>query len=184
MRAFTKPPSPLLIMKRSRRLLEFDKMGRPLHPLIDQGLPVSLANRQGQGTGDLGLWGASFIVEAMVCCKGEVLLVKDGAIWRFPGGGQRKGEGVDACARRVVYEEAFATQEKVLDDTKAKEVYSNMNNFDKRTTPNAWVETTIVKLNTKSKGLPGLSQEAEWFKKSELPKGIAKLHAIIITTRS
>lgn len=148
----TKIPSPFVIMKASKRILDFEKNGEPIHPLIDQGLPVVLKK---QGKGEFKNWGANFMTEALVLQNDKVLLQKKGDNWILPVGIS-------------------------VDDKKWRIVYSNLNNFTQQTTRNAWLETTVYKLKLKKGELFETSTgDTKWFNVNDLPN-MSDFHKIII----
>lgn len=160
----TKVPSPYLLMKRSKRVLDFDESGRPLHPLIDQGLPVVIKQKD---MGTLPKWGANYVGYLLLSCKDTVFLVQDdNGIWSLPGKLLKSGEAAESYAK------------KELGDYKFKQIYSNLDTFDKRTTKHSWIEAVIFKANIDT---PSVTiGNGKWTKKNELPKNIHGLHRILI----
>ena len=173
-----KLPSPYILMKRSKRVLDFDVDGRPRHPLE--------APKE-EGRGELWKWGSNFSADAMIIHENKILLVrKPNGVWHLPGGFVKKTEEARECAIRKTCEKAFGGKNKevkgILTDAPCKLVYSNMNNFDARTTAHSWIETSVFKWTLKDVTLPPLSAEGKWFSKDKLPKKTFGLHKILIMT--
>lgn len=127
----TKLPSPYMLMKRSKRILDFDDEGRPLHPL--KGKLLNINGKQGKGT--LPRWAANFAADALVIGhSGEIVASASAFI--------KSGESPTVCALRALRKTDPALAA-LLKNTPCKIVYDNMDNFDARTTENAWVETSV-----------------------------------------
>lgn len=182
-------PSPYVIMKRSRRILDFDEDGHPVHP-------VGFHTRSKQGKGEFWKWGSNFSCDVMVVSGDMILLVqKPSGMWLLPGGFKDNKESDIDCALRECIEEAFNNDHEVLQTLKEMStinhtlLYDNMNNYDERNTKYAWLESKIfmIQLPTdvfnklKPKTLGGDDVvTATWYEKKKIPKKLFPLHAIMI----
>lgn len=161
----TKVPSPFLLMKRSRRVLDFDDTGRPLHPLLNQGLPIKIAQ---EDVGTLQKWGANHASYILLSCKDAVCLVQENGTWQFPGRFLKAGETAESYVVK-----------QVGGDVNPKKIYSNLDNFDSRATKHAWIEANIFKVSLSTQSSPS-TIEGKWYTKDKLPKNLHGLHKILI----
>uniref|UniRef100_A0A6C0BDX2 Nudix hydrolase domain-containing protein n=1 Tax=viral metagenome TaxID=1070528 RepID=A0A6C0BDX2_9ZZZZ len=185
----TEVPSPLMLMKRSKRVLEFDDDGKPIHPLWEN-LSRGLKKRERQ----LWLWGANYNSCSLLLCNNHILLAKKNAgHWVLPGGFAKHNEKHLDCAIRELCEEIFSHQmikaKKILKSCKPVLIYTNLNNFDKMISSNFWIELNIFKFDLKNDMFDTLEKmttssddviEAKWFHIHQLPSKIYPLHMIII----
>ena len=148
-------PPPLTLMKRCKRMLDFDDHGRPLHPLhVDIRTPL-----KNSGV-DKGLdWGSNKEELAYVRCGGQVMLVKRGRRWAFPSIDNAR----EALGKGVL--------------NKGKVVYDNMDNFAQSAGMHAWVETKITRFDVDD--VIGVhSGEAKWLPVDT--KNVYPLHRLLL----
>lgn len=181
-------PSPYVIMKRSRRILDFDENGHPVHP-------VGFQTRSKKGKGELWKWGSNFSCDIMVVSGDMILLVqKPSGMWCLPGGFKNNKESDIDCALRECVEEAFDNNSDVLRMLKehisqVSQIYDNMNNYDARNTKYAWLESKIfliqIPIDTFTKLKPTTHGgddviAATWYSKKNIPDNVFPLHLIMI----
>ncbi|MEZ4483102.1 MAG: NUDIX domain-containing protein [Syntrophotaleaceae bacterium] len=131
-----------------------DAEGRPLNPRGRSGLA---------GRGLLGKWGPNYAADPIITRVNqrfgdvEMLAIqrKDNGQWAIPGGMVDKGEAVSATLSRELKEEAGVE----LDFAEAQLVYQGFVD-DRRTTDNAWIESTVKHLHLVGEQAEKLEPEA------------------------
>lgn len=181
--------SPLLIMKRSKRVLDFDTDGKPIHPLWN-----AFTNATKRRERKLWMWGANFNSIAILLCNQHILLAqKETGEWVLPGGFNKRNETPETCVMRELCEEVFSQHKKkamqILKSITPKIVYSNLNNFDANTSKHFWIEANVLKFvvpKDKFEELTKISSGSDditrshWFHITKLPAKISPFHMIMI----
>lgn len=163
--------------------LRLDKMGRPLHPMLedlifDHDLGIVT------GKGYFYNWGPNNTADAVVVYEGndepEVALIKRGDTgkWAFIGGFIDGDETFTEAASREAYEETNGKL--ILDPNRSKGViYAGIQTLDPRSTAHAWIYTEAVLWESPDR--PELdhgddAKGARWQKISSLQEVISPSH--------
>lgn len=171
-------PTPLQLMKRSKRILDFEDDGKPLHPLHNE------FDLKDDGKGSLPQFGANFTVSSLLLCNKHVLLERKGDVWSLPSSDAKKNvvkTAILSLSRNFVGK-SKRNIKTILNGREHKVLYSNIDHFDERTTKHAWVETEIQKWEVETShfdSLQSTTANAKWF--STPPNNIHMLHKIIIS---
>lgn len=161
----------------------FDKVGRPLHPWLNNMLKDSTIGVV-TGTGTYWKMGPNKTADPIVITtenNPRVLLVQrnDNKNWAFAGGYVDMGEAAIETARREALEETGVR----LDNPPVAIVYDGVV-ADARTTAYAWPETTAV-LWRVTRPLPLTIDENEvddagWFYLTDLPLQLHGSHGVLL----
>lgn len=128
-----------------RQGYELDSIGRPLHPLFAAMLEDP-ATGIVTGKGAYWRWGPNSTVDPIVIWRNHLLLIQRGDTgeWALPGGFIDHGELAAQAGPREVHEETGII---LPASVEAEFVYQGPV-ADKRTTANAWAETTALLYRT------------------------------------
>jgi ADP-ribose pyrophosphatase len=134
--------------------LQRDEQGRPLNPRGRCGMA---------GRGLLGKWGPNYAADPIITRVNErfgdvemlAIQRKDNGQWAIPGGMVDKGEAVTSTLSRELKEETGVE----LDFSDAQLVYQGFVD-DRRTTDNAWIESTVKHLHLVGEQAEKLELEA------------------------
>ncbi len=154
----------MALLRRYQRFVDFDDVGRPLHPLSEV---IQVASSSAAGTGSRE--GALFKGHAVVINeKKELLLIYDKARneWKLPD---------------TVYTNTKEQANRLLDKRypgdDGKVIYSNMNNFDENQSRHRWTESIVKRYNAR---VGGRQRAQTTFAKGALPDNIRAFDSIIL----
>ena len=161
-------PSPFLLMKQSKRVLDFDTEGRPLHPLLDRDVPIRFQPKSTLA------WGANFTVNILVTTKdGQALFVKSpNGTWVLPGAAVKDTKNAEKQAISLL--KAYIG----LPHDHPRLIYSNMDNFSPNTTKYSWVESWVYRYTIPT-AIASKMANATWFPLSKLPTSTHPLHKLL-----